>query len=381
LKSEKQHVVASRVPINSLTGLRAIAAYAVLAAHVISWTIGMSDNSWQPLAERIAYFGISLFFVLSGFVIQYNYGESLASEGWRGTYNFLIARFGRLYPLYAAVFTYGFYTAGYVPYLDRPDIFISHLTLTQSWIGAVRAYLPASWTISTEWFFYLAFIALARVFVAVPRPGRALLALLTIGMLGLGVLFYNRGLLVSALVSIPGLLNRGDLSINVWDWVTYYSPLTRILEFFVGCLCARMYTPKARALPRFITVLSVGWCAFVIAWGERLGQDIAPLLPNFIYAPAIAAIILVSCESNVFSRVLSSSPMLLGGEISYSVYLLQGTVFGYFRSYMPDNNAVLALETVGIVTVVSILTWLLIERPFRYLIRKLVISTPSTRTR
>jgi peptidoglycan/LPS O-acetylase OafA/YrhL len=44
---------------------------------------------------------MSLFFVLSGFVIQYNYGPRFTADGEaKASRSFLLARFARLYPLY-----------------------------------------------------------------------------------------------------------------------------------------------------------------------------------------------------------------------------------------------------------------------------------------
>src|SRR5260370_14849385 len=54
----------------------------------------------KELVPHFAYFGMSAFFVLSGFVIHYNYEAQIRDEGWRGFANFLVARFARLYPLY-----------------------------------------------------------------------------------------------------------------------------------------------------------------------------------------------------------------------------------------------------------------------------------------
>lgn len=57
--------------LNSLTGLRGIATFSVLIAHSISASfIYNGTNVCQPFALRLAYFGMSLFFVLSGFVIH-----------------------------------------------------------------------------------------------------------------------------------------------------------------------------------------------------------------------------------------------------------------------------------------------------------------------
>lgn len=67
--------------LDALTGLRAIAAYSVLIAHAInSAFIYGGVLHFNLFASRLAYFGMSLFFVLSGFVIHYNYAESFARE-------------------------------------------------------------------------------------------------------------------------------------------------------------------------------------------------------------------------------------------------------------------------------------------------------------
>jgi peptidoglycan/LPS O-acetylase OafA/YrhL len=66
-----------RARIDVLTGFRGIAAYAVLLAHAVD----ISFNYLPPAvvhfaASRLAYLGMSLFFVLSGFVIYYNYADT-----------------------------------------------------------------------------------------------------------------------------------------------------------------------------------------------------------------------------------------------------------------------------------------------------------------
>jgi len=64
--------------IAPLTGLRGIAAYAVLIAHAVD--AGVSGRGLpHSIAVGLAYFGMSLFFVLSGFVICYNYENKVLS--------------------------------------------------------------------------------------------------------------------------------------------------------------------------------------------------------------------------------------------------------------------------------------------------------------
>jgi hypothetical protein len=150
--------------LGPLTGLRGVAAYAVLIAHAAHASIPFYDDL---IYQRLSAFGMSLFFVLSGFVIYYNYAETfarkgLASAGWQ----FFVARFARLYPLYAISIIIA-------PYLsifrEAPWVLMSYLTLTQSWFNVQIAVFPPAWSISTEWFFYLAFVPLLWVVRRVPR--------------------------------------------------------------------------------------------------------------------------------------------------------------------------------------------------------------------
>ena len=60
----------------ALTGLRFIAAFSVLVGHAVVWTGGEKVLvSTAPYITQGPALGMPLFFVLSGFVIHYNYGE------------------------------------------------------------------------------------------------------------------------------------------------------------------------------------------------------------------------------------------------------------------------------------------------------------------
>src|SRR6266404_8041504 len=61
-----------------LTGLRLVAALSVVMAHS-SVIVLFTDARWIPIIGfGLAYFGMSLFFVLSGFVIYLNYAPQFA---------------------------------------------------------------------------------------------------------------------------------------------------------------------------------------------------------------------------------------------------------------------------------------------------------------
>jgi peptidoglycan/LPS O-acetylase OafA/YrhL len=63
----------SRPPIPALTGLRFFAAFFILFAHACDWCAQFQDSQIRTYFGLVSIYGMPLFFVLSGFVIHYNY--------------------------------------------------------------------------------------------------------------------------------------------------------------------------------------------------------------------------------------------------------------------------------------------------------------------
>jgi len=313
-----------------LTGLRGVAAYSVLLAHTLNFSGIVS-----PSLTALAYFGMSLFFTLSGFVIQYNYGSSFSSVPTkRAARRFLLARFARLYPLYFLVLVISASFPG-VDFFENIWTALSSITLTQTWFNVYRApgdIVILSWSISTEFFLYLVFIPFAAWISAIARPlpwliGLCLTALAVITTLAI----FEQS--ISAFLS-PLQFGNPKTGAPPFRWLIYFSPLVRGFEFFGGALAAQAYLSgvwakcSGRGAPVVIS-LCIMWCAFVVLILCRTDNAIVKtLLPNFIFAPAIlTTLISVSQFDSYLSRLLSSKPFLSAGEISYSVYLLQNLVF------------------------------------------------------
>src|SRR5512135_599191 len=84
--------------IPSLTGLRAFAAWWVVFFHC-SFLLPAALPKVYWFA-RLGYLGVDLFFVLSGFIISYNYWDKLASFSVKAYREFLWLRLARLYPVH-----------------------------------------------------------------------------------------------------------------------------------------------------------------------------------------------------------------------------------------------------------------------------------------
>jgi peptidoglycan/LPS O-acetylase OafA/YrhL len=117
---------------------------------------------------------MSLFFTLSGFVMQYNYGRRFACDGIiAASKSFLLARFARLYPLYFVGLILSVSTIPGSEFFQNMLVAISCLSLTQTWFnvhGATGDLIGASWSISTEFGLYLLFIPLAGAINRTRRP-------------------------------------------------------------------------------------------------------------------------------------------------------------------------------------------------------------------
>ncbi len=78
----------SRIMLDSLTAVRGPAALLVFGYHVIH---GTQWANWIPGA-RLGYVGVSLFFILSGFVLAWSYNKNAGAK------SFYLRRFARVYP-------------------------------------------------------------------------------------------------------------------------------------------------------------------------------------------------------------------------------------------------------------------------------------------
>src|SRR5690349_17514867 len=87
-------------PSDAVTGLRFFAALTVANAHGVLHFVNYTASGLRPLEDQTlvslllvkpANMGMSLFFILSGFVIHYNYFSRLKNFNMRQLHNFYVA--------------------------------------------------------------------------------------------------------------------------------------------------------------------------------------------------------------------------------------------------------------------------------------------------
>ncbi|HEU0215857.1 MAG TPA: acyltransferase family protein [Stellaceae bacterium] len=191
--------------IDALTGLRFVAAFAIVLGH-----------SYSPWLEVTA-IGMPLFFTLSGFIIHYVYAETFG-RGWgRATTEFAVARFSRLYPLYFVLLAYLIIRTPMGRSLVQPRNFtalFAYLTASWTWWpftadGHPIALFFVSWSVSTEIFFYVCY-ALLLYRVAKIRSVRTCLIVLIVFCIAayaffLWVVHHSRHLGTRGTAGTPGV--------------------------------------------------------------------------------------------------------------------------------------------------------------------------------
>jgi peptidoglycan/LPS O-acetylase OafA/YrhL len=369
-------------PVPSLTGLRGLAVWCIIWAHTLG---AFTTAERSPLlydTTRVGLFGMTLFFVLSGFVIHYNYGAAIAERKNRAIWSFFVARVARLFPLYLLVLA----QASRAPLPFQSSVFGEvwpyFLTLSQIWLPLhyddrllYMLFVPAAWSISAEFFLYLLYVPMAGL----------------LWRLGL-----KPTLVIAAITLVAFTALRLGHSFGLWRglvndyWAFYLSPYCRFPEFLLGAIVAqatRLHVHRLAAVagtfPRWRGVLLGGaaiWTACVYFGAQH--PEFGPVLDHFQlswgFAPGIAALMYVcAVDPGRLSDMFANTVALLLGDVSYSTYLLNGYVFWPFMKWQQQIfgtigtvPAILAMW--ALILIVSIVSYRLYELPAKKIVRRLL---------
>ena len=313
-----------------LGGVRALAALAVLLGHAAAWITPLPASPWlhAPLA-RLTHCGLSAFFVLSGFVLQYNHGRSLAAGG-ESTARFALARLARIYPIYLLLFAVAL--AEVVARhswrgVDAGNVLVRGL-LAQSWFFTPSwpAIFPLSWALSTEAFFYVVFPPAARLTARLgsPRTAIAAGALCLAAILGLDALTALRWpqLFAFVLGRFPEWANAQEqLAGTLFGWLTYVNPFFRVFEFLLGAVAARLFVLSSSRPAGLDIMAGAGLLAVLLLPFPTGAFFLTVLENNALYAPFLAALCLAWAGR---PRSWTTGRRMAGvAAASLSVYLIQ----------------------------------------------------------
>jgi peptidoglycan/LPS O-acetylase OafA/YrhL len=375
----------ARAPkLHALTGMRFLAA-ALVAFHHFSLLSGVYPKTPSiNLLLGLGYISVNFFFILSGFVLAYNYIDD-AGRFSVSRRMFWMARFARLYPAYALALLFALPSfielamraeapAAGAPALDTAWVIVgttaTTLLLLQDWFGLV-AWNAVGWSLSVEAFFYFTFPYVA------PRIGRA-----TDKGLALLALVCSLVPVVLALLVFGGQLRGGHRASwyevsTLTEGFFYASPTMHFPEFILGVIVGRLF--RRRFLAGKMSRWNPAW-DYLAAGSTVALLGLLSVLPGPIFitlTPPVFAWLVFSLAHSCskMARILSAPLLLLLGNASYSLYLFHATGIHALLSATAILGLVrlvswpLFLLALAVIVLFSIAVHKWIEEPLRHWIR------------
>ena len=335
--------------------------------------------------------GGSFFFVLSGFILTYNYPKLTSFADVK---SFYVARFARVFPSHiAAMLLLVLFTGGINQgWLQGGAIVFTglmHALLLQSLVPLKDVFLTfngVSWSISTEMFFYLFFPLLITSIVPGKWMKLVIVSLLVIFHLCFGVLWNVSPDEGGSQFSLMGLL--------------YINPWVRIFEFYIGVLTCKIYmktcnTNAVAKLPNsffsFAELMTVMFDLFTMWLSPRftdfvgLGNQVGVVLSYYLSKSgsvfSFAFVILIfAYGKGLLHKFLSQKLFILLGEISFALYLVHMSVLVWFQKNLTVFSGYSTTKQAVIFWGISLLTAWFLHRLIELPCRKLIVDWYKTRT-
>lgn len=280
---------------------------------------------------------------------------------------FILLRIVRLYPTFFIVIVC---SSIFLTLINHFDGLLKHilidLTFTQSWWGSTDiAFTPIdgpSWSVSTEFLFYILFYFIFRY---IPLRISSYLF----------IFYFFIWLIVISYYSV-------DLKYHQFQWLYYVNPYFRFCDFWIGCFFAMIYLCyydtiasvllKSKFFSSFIEIFLI-----IILFAS---QYFFPCTKNWWILSVLnifcgLIIILLSCGYGVISRIFSTRVFMILGESSYALYLVHVPLFNILNLFFAEFHTTKILQKLLLLflpIILSIIIYKFIEFPINRYIRMLL---------
>jgi peptidoglycan/LPS O-acetylase OafA/YrhL len=336
----------------------------VIGSHFSGFHAGVVPNWIGPLGST----AVSWFFILSGFILAYNYP---ALPNRSAQTRFIVSRFWRLFPVQAV--TIGLSLALFPSIRMTPVYtYFQSLTLTHGWAAnpsTMQAFNVPAWSISDEWFFYLMFpLLIARGWVF-----RISIAVLSI------LVAYGWAAQHGCWDSQAAFQASADSLHPTCHSIVLYWPIACLAEFILGiAICSASMVMREKKSAAWIQVILATITALAFWQQDRIGAIIPYEFFSHFFETSLldialgTVLILALSLRGIIDRMLSFAPMIFVGEISFSMYMTHMLVMQFLSDHQIGYGLPIWLQFLGVsglTIVISSALFLAIERPSRLLLK------------
>lgn len=347
---------------DELTGIRAIAAYLVFFHHV---NIFKEKYVGKFIHDFVGEFhiGVTIFFVLSGFLITYRYYDIEQSYGRSWFKQYIKNRIARIYPMYflLTAITFIVIIIQSKEVNENLKLFFYNITFLRGFFDSMKfSGIAQGWSLTVEECFYFS----APFIFMMSKRVKLIIPILTIFILGI----------------VMGILFKGGDFMGSFKFILLFTFFGRVFEFYVGIKLALYYKGKYDMLNEerkiYYTTIGLIWIILSITLlvlvkpEEDFGvhTPLGIFINNVVLPIGIAILFLgLITEKTRLKKVLSTKLFLLLGKSSYIFYLIHIGVVYRALVLLTGNVFVVFF----VLNIISILLYKYVEEPANRKIRKM----------
>jgi peptidoglycan/LPS O-acetylase OafA/YrhL len=356
----------SKIYFPNLNGLRAIAASIVIMHHVEQFKsfLGLPNHKSEPFVELIGKAGVTLFFVLSGFLITYLLLSEEQQKGRISIWKFYCKRALRIWPLYFFIVALSFFVFPHLPFLhidgltdQLRDNFWAKLALYLFFLpNLVLALFPIvpfasqAWSIGYEEQFYLVWPWL----ISKIKKRDYIFFTIIVAMLLLKflMLYVFRGSLADA---------------NYLKAAEVFFSMPGIDCMAIGGAFAYLLFRRKPILTFFFSK-PFQWLLYTVTLTLVCNGIFIPLVSHQAYS-VLFGLIILNLAANKDSIVsLENKTLNYLGQISYGIYMYHilavVIVLKFFTAFAIQNVILENLAAISLTVVVAGLSYKYLEEPF-----------------
>ncbi|HEX2122107.1 MAG TPA: acyltransferase [Thermoanaerobaculia bacterium] len=350
-----------------LNGLRFFAAMAVAVSHVelMKQYHGLPSGYDDPALYELGRLAVTLFFVLSGYLITYLLLVEKQVTGTIDVRGFYVRRMLRIWPLYFLVVLLSFLLFPRLGIMEIPKYTAAigeHVTITLPLFllflpqAALSVFDPVpfaepAWSIGVEEQFYLLWPLLLKKF------RRLVPVAIVVGLL---VVAARYGALFAAQASV------GDpAALQFWNRAINYFYFTRMECMAIGALFAWIVFAKKRALLDFLHNRFVQAVVYAITAYLLVTDNGKPIFSYGWYSVCFGVLIL-NVSTNERTLIALRAPLFeFLGRISFSIYMFHEVAIQLtLKTLGASSNVVLYSVSLVLTLAMASAVYVWYERPF-----------------